>query len=60
MIDSGSPVTIINQEELQKILQYEVFLYALNQRMKNTWTITKSQLIYQDIFFCELEVGAIT
>ena len=24
MIDSGSPVTIINQEELQKMLQYEV------------------------------------
>ena len=25
MIDSGSPVTIIDQEERQKILQYEVF-----------------------------------
>ena len=32
MIDSGSGVTIINQEELQKILQYEVLFVRLLQK----------------------------
>ena len=64
MIDSGSPVTIIGHNELQQIVQYDVFLYDHYQRMKTSIS-TNDRYVYFNkrpvdllgYIFCELEVG---
>ena len=56
MIDSGSPVTKINQKEVQKILQYEVlFVRALPKDEKYVDNNKKPVNLLG--YICELEVG---
>ena len=57
MIDSGSPVTIISYDELQKILQYNVlFVRPLPDDEKNV-DFNKRPVNLLGYIFCELEVG---
>ena len=57
MIDSGSPVTIIKYEELQKILQYETrFVRPLPSDEKYV-DYNRKPVNLLEYIFCELEVG---
>ena len=57
MIDSGSPVTIINYEELQKILQYETLFVRPLPPDEKYVDYNKKPVNLLGYIFCELEVG---
>ena len=56
MIDSGSPVTVINQEQLQKILQYKV-LFISPQPKDEKYVDNKKPVNLLVFIFCKLKVG---
>ena len=56
MFDSGSPVTIINQE-VQKILQYEVLFVRPLPKDEKYVDYNKKPVNLLGYIFCELEVG---
>ena len=57
IFDSGSPVTIINQEELQEILQYEVLFVRPLPKDEKDVDYNKKPVNLLGYIFCELEVG---
>ena len=57
MIDSGSPVTIISRDELQKILQYEVLFVRPLPEDEKYVDFNKRPVNSLGYIFCELEVG---
>ena len=57
MIDSGSPVTIINYEELQKILQYETLFVRPLPHYEKYVDYNRKPVNLLGYIFCELEVG---
>ena len=57
MIDSVSLVTKINQEELQKILQYEVLFVRSLPKDEKYVDYSKKPVKLRGYIFCELEVG---
>ena len=57
IIDSGSPVTIISRDELQKILQYDVLFIRPLPEDENYVDFNKRPVTLLGYIFCELEVG---
>ena len=57
MIDSGSPVTIIGYDELQKIQQYDVLFLQPLPRDEKYVDFNKRPEDFLGYIFCELEVG---
>ena len=57
MIDSGSPVTIISRDELQRILQYEVLFVRPLPEDEKYVDYNKQPVNLLGYIFCELEVG---
>ena len=57
MIDSGSPVTIIEQEELRKILKYNVLFLRPIPKQEKYVDFNKRPLDLMGFINCELEVG---
>ena len=57
MIDSGSPVTIICRDELQRILQYDVLFIRPLPEDKKYVDFNKRPVNLPGYIFCQLEVG---
>ena len=57
MIDSGSPVTIINYEVLQKIPQYEILFVRPLPEDEKYVDYNKRPVNLLGYIYCELEVG---
>ena len=57
MIDSGSPVTIISRDELQRILQYEVLFVRPLPKDGKYVDYNKQPVNLLGYIFCELQVG---